>query len=482
MVMLGQRSPGSSLRLPPLTRSLSAKLLLLTIAFVMLAEVLIYAPSIGRMRVVYLEERLAAAHLAILALEATPDNMVSKEMEAELLQHVGAYTVALTKPGAGKLMLMVATPEGLDATYDLRQATFFGLIGDAVVTMLMTPENRLLRIIGPSPKDPAILVEVVMDEAPLCREMFDYSWRILALSLVISVFTAALVYLSLHLLMVRPMRRITESMAAFRANPENAAASLPPSERSDEIGIAQRELVNMQQGLRAALLQKTRLAALGTAVTKVNHDLRNILATASLISDRLGKSGDPAVRSMAPALVGAIDRALHLCAQTLQFTREGPVRLHLQRFDLRDLLTEVREALAAVGTGKAGWVNDVERGFQIEADREQLYRVFFNLAHNALEAGAGELRLAARPVRDFLVIDVEDNGPGMPEEAKQNIFKPFAGSAREGGTGLGLSIAHDIMRAHGGDIRLERSGPEGTLFRLVLPVRQSTELSTAKAS
>lgn len=482
MVMLGQRSPGSSLRLPPLTRSLSAKLLLLTIAFVMLAEVLIYAPSIGRMRVVYLEERLAAAHLAILALEATPDNMVSKEMEAELLQHVGAYTVALTKPGAGKLMLMVATPEGLDATYDLRQATFFGLIGDAVVTMLMAPENRLLRIIGPSPKDPAILVEVVMDEAPLCREMFDYSWRILALSLVISVFTAALVYLSLHLLMVRPMRRITESMAAFRANPENAAASLPPSERSDEIGIAQRELVNMQQGLRAALLQKTRLAALGTAVTKVNHDLRNILATASLISDRLGKSGDPAVRSMAPALVGAIDRALHLCAQTLQFTREGPVRLHLQRFDLRDLLTEVREALAAVGTGKAGWVNDVERGFQIEADREQLYRVFFNLAHNALEAGAGELRLAARPVRDFLVIDVEDNGPGMPEEAKQNIFKPFAGSAREGGTGLGLSIAHDIMRAHGGDIRLERSGPEGTLFRLVLPVRQSTELSTAKAS
>lgn len=482
MVMLGQRSPGSSLRLPPLTRSLSAKLLLLTIAFVMLAEVLIYAPSIGRMRVVYLQERLAAAHLAILALEATPDNMVSKEMEAELLQHVGAYTVALTKPGAGKLMLMVATPEGLDATYDLRQASFFGLISDAVVTMLMAPDNRLLRIIGPSPKDPEILVEVVMDEAPLCREMFDYSWRILALSLVISVFTAALVYLSLHLLMVRPMRRITESMAAFRANPENAAASLPPSERSDEIGIAQRELVNMQQGLRAALLQKTRLAALGTAVTKVNHDLRNILATASLISDRLGKSGDPAVRSMAPALVGAIDRALHLCAQTLQFTREGPVRLHLQRFDLRDLLTEVREALAEVGTGKAGWVNDVERGFQIEADRQQLYRVFFNLAHNALEAGAGELRLAARPVRDFLVIDVEDNGPGMPEEAKQNIFKPFAGSAREGGTGLGLSIAHDIMRAHGGDIRLERSGPEGTLFRLVLPVRQSTEQPAAKAS
>ena len=176
--MLGQRSPGNSLRLPPLTKSLSAKLLLLTIAFVMLAEVLIYAPSIARMRLTYLEERLAAAHLSILALEATPDNMVSKEMEAELLQHVGAYMVALTKPGAGKLMLMVETPAEIDATYDLRAGSFFGLIRDSVVTLL-APDNRLLRIMGPSPKDPAILVEVVMEEAPLRSEMFDYSWRIL---------------------------------------------------------------------------------------------------------------------------------------------------------------------------------------------------------------------------------------------------------------------------------------------------------------
>lgn len=479
--MIGAKSSGNGLRLPPLTKSLSAKLLLLTIAFVMLAEVLIYAPSIASMRVVYLQERLAAAHLAILALEATPDNMVSKEMEAELLQHVGAYMVALTRPDAGKLMLMVERPDRLDATYDLRGASFFGLIHDAVRTML-APDGRLLRVIGPSPKDPAVLIEVVLDESPLRREMFDSSWRILSLSFGISIFTAALVYLSLHLLMVRPMRRITASMAAFRANPEVVAGELPDADRSDEIGIAQRELATMQQGLRAALLQKTRLAALGTAVTKVNHDLRNILATASLISERLAKSGDPAVRAMAPTLVGAIDRALHLCAQTLQFTREGPVQLDLQRFDLRDLLTEVCEALTEVSAGQVGWVNDVDRGFSIEADREQLYRVFFNLARNALEAGAGELRLAARPVRDFLVIDVQDNGPGMPEAARQNIFKPFAGSTREGGTGLGLSIAHDIMRAHGGDIRLERTGPEGTLFRLVLPLRQSQAQPTAKAS
>src|SRR3546814_18201357 len=118
--------------------------------------------------------------------------------------------------------------------------------------------------------------------------------------------------------------------------------------------MSQGELAPMQHGLRAALLQKPRLAALGTAVTKVNHDLRNILATASLISDRLAKSGDPAVRSLAPALVNAIDRALHLCAQTLQFTRAGPAQPDLQRFDLRDPPPEVREPRAGVGTGPTG--------------------------------------------------------------------------------------------------------------------------------
>src|SRR3546814_12514015 len=105
--MLGHKAPGNGLRLPPLTRSLSAKLLLLTIVFVMLAEVMIYAPSIGRMRLVYLAERLAAAHLSILALEATPDNMVSTEMEGELLPHDRTYTVGLDKPGTGKPQKMV---------------------------------------------------------------------------------------------------------------------------------------------------------------------------------------------------------------------------------------------------------------------------------------------------------------------------------------------------------------------------------------
>ncbi len=463
--------PRKPLKLPPLVKSLSARLLWLTIGFVMLAEVLIYAPSIGRFRLVYLQERLAAAHLAILALEATPDRMVSEAAAGELLDHVRAYSVGLTKPDKSKLMLMTTPPDSVDASYDLRQGAFFSLIRDAAVTLL-SDGGRILRVVGPSPKDPAVLVEVVLEEGHLRALMIGYSERILALSMGISFFTAAAVYLSLHLLMVRPMSRITESMARFRDNPEDASRIIRPSARSDELGVAQRELADMQAYLRAALQQKARLAAVGTAVTKISHDLRNILSTARLVSDRLTASDDPEVRRVTPALVSAIDRAVNLCAQTLGFTREGPPRIAPERFELSDLVDEVGEALPLPAGGQAVLHNRLDGGLEIEADREQLHRVLSNLGHNAVEAGATRVEVAARRDGGLLVIEVSDNGPGLAPKAREQLFKPFAGSVRSGGTGLGLAIARELMRAHGGDLELERSGDDGACFRLTLPVRQ----------
>ena len=454
-------------------------MLILTVAFVMLSEVLIYAPSIGRFRLTFLEGRLAAGHLAILALEATDDKMVTEDLEYELLDHVNAYSVALRKPESSlKLMLMVDTPGDVDAAFDLRKASFFGLIGDAFMSLWHT-ENRVLRVVGLSPKEPGTLVEVVLDEAPMRAAMWEYSQRILALSFGIAFFTAALVYLSLHWLMVRPMRRITGSMVAFRSAPEDATISLPHSDRGDEIGIAQRELTSMQEGLRSALQQKTRLAALGTAVTKINHDLRNILATAVLVSDRLTGSEDPEVRRVTPTLLRAIDRAVNLCAQTLNFTREGPPVLDLSHFDLRDLVQDVGEELPEAVAGSSAWLNRLEAGTDVEADRDQLFRVLSNLGHNAIQAGATEVAVTARQSGDRFVIDVQDNGPGLPPRAREKLFQPFEGSARVDGTGLGLAIARDLMRAHGGDIELEKSDADGTRFCLILPMSQSRPKLTA---
>lgn len=467
--MNNSTAEGGKFALPTWRRSLSMRLLVLTVAFVMLAEVFVYAPSIGRARLVYLQERLEAAHLAILSLEASPDFMVSRELEVELMGHVGAHLVSLSKPDSGRLVLMARKPERLDATFDLDQGKFFGLIRDAVVTLL-SRENRILRILGTSPKDPQVMVEVVMDEAPLRDVLLGYSWRILSLSLLISVFTASLVYLSLHWMMVRPMRRITQSMTAFRQNPEDVAHSLASAGRSDEIGIAQRELVTMQEGLRAALLQKTRLAALGVAVTKINHDLRNLLSTASLVSDSLSGSEDPKVRRLAPRLVTAIDRAISLCSHTLNFTREGPPTLDLSSFDLKGLVDEVLEALPEPEGEQRQITIGLTADRDVEADREQLYRVFDNLISNAVQAGASKIAVREGEVNGRIVIDVEDDGPGLPPRARESIFQPFTSSARQGGTGLGLAIARDLMRAHGGDIVLLRSTSDGTVFRLELPL------------
>jgi signal transduction histidine kinase len=457
-------------RMPSLLRSLSARLLALTVLFVMLSEVLIFAPSAGNFRLNYLLERSKAGYTAILALLATPNNMVSDELEAELLKQTDAYVIAMGRPDGAKLMLGDKPPP-IDASFDLRERGFFMLIGDAFETLFQS-HNRVLRIVAPSPRHPQATIEIVIDEAPMRMALIDYSYRILALSIVISLVTAAFVYLTLQWLLVRPMRRMTASMMAFRENPEDLSHQLPASTRTDELGVAQAELADMQAKLRAALQQKTRLAALGTAVTKINHDLRNILTTAQLVADRLAVSDNPEVKKMTPTLLAAIDRAVDLCSKTLTFAREGPPELSRQRFPLRSLIDEVGAALPAQVNGQQVWFADIAGDIEIEADRDMMFRVFSNLGQNALQAGATRVAVNARRADSHLVIEVTDNGPGLPPRARENLFQPFAASARPGGSGLGLAIARDLMHAHGGDIRLTRSDAEGTVFELELPVER----------
>lgn len=431
----------------------------------MLAEFFIFAPSIARFRLTWFQERIAAAHLASLSLEATPQRMVSKALERELLRHVQGYGVILQKPGTKVLMLSSDMPPKIDATIDLRDSSFFGLIGDAFATLVRT-ENRVLRIMGPSPQEKNIIVEVVLDEAPLRAVMFGYGQRIMALSVAISIFTAVLVYLSLYLLMVVPMRRITSSMVAFREDPNDPGAAIAESMRSDEIGTAQRELGTMQSRLRTALRQRQHLAALGEAVAKVNHDLRNMLSTAQLVSERLAGSEDPQVKKASPTLVRALDRAVTLCTETLNYAQE-PGDLYPSCFSLSNMLAEVPTAVPQIADAKVELVIDVPDTIQVTADRDQLFRVFANVVKNAAEAEASTVTIVQIET-DPVVIEVRDDGSGLPQKAQERLFTPFAGSVRAGGTGLGLAIAREVLEAHGGTIELAGTGPEGTVFRLNL--------------
>jgi signal transduction histidine kinase len=473
-------------------KSLSARLLILTAFFVMVGEVLIFVPSVARFRMTYFEDRLAAGHLATLAFEASPTGQLDQHLIDKLLARVGAQSVALYRAGGTVLKLGHANPPHSDVTIDLTHPNILLAIRGSFRTLL-SEGDRILRVLGPaSPlSNPPPLagegsvgadtVEVLLDEAPLRAELWDFGIRILQLSLVLSAITAALVYLSLHWLLVRPMRRITASMVEFRDDPEDASRVIAASVRRDEIGVAERELAVLQRTVQRALGQRARLAALGTAVTKINHDLRNILATARLVTDGLTASAAPEVRRVAPRLLDAIDRAIALCTKTLDFSREGTPPLAPSCFALAPLIDEIGPGLALSESDLA--IEDaIPPDLVVEADRDQLYRVFLNLARNAVEAGAHRLRFSAVREAATIAIEVADDGPGLPPKARENLFRPFFGSARPGGSGLGLAIARELVRAHGGELSLASSTGAGTGFRLTLPAAAIREVRRARAS
>jgi len=462
-----------------LLRSLSARLLVLTIFFVMVSEVLIFVPSVARFRMTYFENRLAAGHIATMALEASATGELDQNLTDKLLTQVGARGVAVYRRDGTVLRLDSANPPQLEIAINLTHPDILLAIRGSFGTLL-GHGNRVVRVLGPSTTNRAETVEVLLDEAPLRREMWDFGIRILELSVVISLVTAALVYLSLQWLLVRPMRRITASMMNFRGDPEDASRMIAASGRKDEIGVAERELGVLQKTVRQALGQRARLAALGTAVTKINHDLRNILATARLVTDGLTASAAPEVRRVAPRLLDAIDRAVALCTHTLDFSREGAPPLAPSRFSIASLIEEIGPGL---GLSADDLTIDcaIQPELTVEADRDQLYRVLLNLARNAVEAGAHRMRCTAVRENGIVAIEITDDGPGLPPKARDNLFRPFFGSARPGGSGLGLAIARELMRAHGGELTLVSSTGIGTVFRLTLPA-PARQLSRAPMS
>ena len=460
-----------------LPAGLSLRLLILTAVFVLLSEILIYVPSIANHRHEVFMRRLEAAQLAALSLEAAEDENIAVDLTEELLANAEAVSVILKRDERRSLFL---TPGQLPPVpverFDLENEGVFESIGEAFAT-LWRDEDRLISVRGVPRFEGGISIEAVIYEAPIREELWAYSQNILQLSIMISVLTAGLVYSAIHFLLVRPMQTLQRSMTAFRESPEDAGAIIVASDRHDEVGTAERELQRMQGDLRLALGQKARLAALGTAVSKINHDLRNMLASAQLFVDRLEHSQDPQVQRLAPKLVGAIDRAVNLCTNTLRFGKAEETAPQLKRVHLRRVADDVGVAAVPEADGPIRFRNQVEADVTTIADADQIFRVLLNLARNAAQAiesagGNGEVTIAAFETEEATVIEVRDTGPGIPERARERLFQPFSSSQRAGGTGLGLAIAAELVRGHGGTIELAATGKEGTVFRIHLPVRK----------
>ena len=456
---------------------LSARLLVLTILFVMIAEVLIYVPSVANFRRNWLNDRLAAAQVAALVLDAVPAETLPDDMEARLLEGVGARAVAVKRGGTRRLLAAGDLPPAVERTVDLREPTWPTLIGDAFL-VLFKPAERPIRVVGKG-MGGSEFVEIVLDQAPLRAAMLEFSRNILLLSLLISGITASLVYVALQAFIVRPVRRLTGSIAAFAEEPEDVSRIIAPSQRTDEIGLAERSLARMEASLADELRQKRRLAELGLAVSKINHELRNLLTTAQLLTDRLENIADPSVQRVAPRLMATLARAIDFCQATLAYGRAAEPLPQRRRVRLAPLVAELADQTAlAPGAGIVIDTN-VPDDLEIDADPDQLSRVLINLTRNAIHAlshagatnGGPRIALTASRQGDAVTIVVADNGPGVPEQVRPHLFSPFRSSGRPGGAGLGLAISAEIARLHGGALTLDDASV-GASFRLTIPDRK----------
>ncbi|KAF0226351.1 MAG: sensor signal transduction histidine [Beijerinckiaceae bacterium] len=467
-------APASARRWPRI--GLSARLLILTGLFVLLAEVLIYVPSVANFRSTWLSERISQARAAALILEKTSPDALPKALVDELLLGMETTMIALRIDNTRRLLAISDMPPMIDLEIDLRQSDVMPQIMGAF-NSLFFGGDRTIRVIGPPPRG-GDFVEIVINEKPLRDAMVRYSWNILQVSLVISGITALLVFAALNGLIVRPVKRLAAAVSRFRNDPADARSIYRPGMRDDELGTLERNVSEMQHTLQQELRQREHLAQLGLAVAKINHDLRNMLASAQLLADRLGSLPDPNVQRFVPKLLDALDRAISFCQSTLAYGKAQERPSELVPVLVKGLVIDVAEQLMLSPASRPALEIDIPDRLSVQADTEHLTRVLTNLVRNArsvLEAASPDrpepkIRITAAASNGMATIDIADNGPGIPSRIRASLFRAFSGSSRPGGTGLGLAIAQELMRSMGGTITLvDQPEGMGTIFRLTLP-------------
>jgi signal transduction histidine kinase len=434
-------------------------------------------PALAAYERQWLLDRVRAAELASLAPEVAPDRVVSEQLKAQFLNGAGVDIVAVSVDGIRSLVFARPRPGQTTPPYlvDLRDRAP-GLGWLAPFRTMLGPEGRRVRVMAEARFRKADFIEFVASDAELKKALAGYLLRLVLIVAFVATITGVLVYLTLNLFLVRPMQRITRSMERFRADPEDPEARIQLSRRRDEIGRAEAELDRMQADLRAALHSRARLAALGEAVAKINHDLRNMLTSAQIASERLAALKDPKVSQALPRLERALDRAVRLATDVLAYGKTQEPAPEARPVPLAAAVEAAAEE-ARLSDDGVRLVNEVDEADQVLADPDQLHRILMNLLRNAREAiehqpgrtEPGRIRVWLAQGDGASVIGVADNGPGLPERARERLFQPFSGSNRPGGAGLGLAIARELAVAHGGDLVLAQSGPDGATFVLRLP-------------
>jgi signal transduction histidine kinase len=467
--------------------SLSGQLAIMTAVFVTLVEIMILIPSLANDQEEWLINSVRKAEIASQAVDTADAMAVSAETSEQLRKSAGVLYLAVRINGQ-TLRLFDSNVTVPEEVMDLRRQR--NPVEDiaylwAPWQTLLSDKDRLIHVQTQPRLRPGDQIEIVVRGEPLKKHLQSSLLNMLRMSFFIALAAGILIFAALSFVIVRPIRKLTDAIQRFKTNPEDVAATPELSGRADEIGDIEHELVAMQEEVRNSLRSRARLAALGQAVSKINHDLRNMLTSAQMASDRLSAaSADPTVAKALPRLERALDRALSLATNVLTYGKSDERAPAIQIVRLKDLAEAAAEdaGLCLPGQAVEGGVRfalKAPKGFHLEADPEQLHRMLVNLMRNARQAielqpnrrTLGRVTLTAIKTADDVILIVADNGPGIPEKAREKLFQPFTSSNTPGGSGLGLAISRELAQLHGGDVRLVNTGPEGTSFEVRLPLR-----------
>jgi len=418
-------------RLIHIVRSgLSAKLLILTAIFVLIAEVLIFVPSIANFRNDWLKDHLLTAEAASIVYLDSSDLMLSEGAGQNLLETTSAITVAIRRDGISRLMATSGNTSELIQHIDLDNSTAFGSIRSSLSMLFAKPDSQY-RVFGTMRSSDAIM-ELVQEVKYIQSSMWRYARNVALLSLLISIITAALVYFALYRLIVLPIIRISSNMDEFSKTPQNASLVYRPTKRLDEIGTAEKCLAAFQGDLQQTLRHK---------------------------------------------LIKTIDRAVDYTKSVIDYGRALEAPPKRRKLILNVIANDVADLLGLENSFVIRWANDIPLDLEADADPEQLFRILMNLCRNSqqamidadLEGRDKVLRVMAERIENEVHIKVCDTGPGIPDHVKEKIFTPFEGSTKAGGTGLGMAIVMELLKSHGGSISISKTDETGTEFHLIIP-------------
>lgn len=461
----------------PIYYRMRTRLLLLITLAVFITEILIFMPAIANMQQTWLEEHHQSAKAISLILAATPDSMLSEELQNNVLVATDALAISIEEKHQKRELAVSRQLNKIDEIVDLKDYSETKALLDSLTTLYFGGD-KTLSIRGPI-EGTDIELEVTISDAHLREAMIQFTFHFILVSLTIAIVAATLIYVIVHELLVRPMQNIYVNMLDFVIEPHNPSRIMVPEARHDEVGLTQRRISVIESELQKSYAHQKHLANLGLAVSKINHDMRNILASAQLMSDHLSDAKDPMVRKIAPKLIKAIGRAVSYSQSVITYGRTQEPTPKRERICLRKLVDDVFESLTLPGSDQVTFHNLVSEDINVDADGEQLHRVITNLCRNSVQAmiehhddaGCEKKQLSIRAHRNgaSTVIDVEDTGPGIPEKAKEHLFTPFRGSTSQNGSGLGLTICEELIRAHRGTIKLVDDVKTGAHFEICIP-------------